>query len=1619
MEDDVLGIRATIDASDVQKSANDFIKAIQNMAKVSDDEVNKMADGYGFLMSQINQLADAIDAAKGKLTSISGAMSNIAPKDVADTQAYEDLKAQVDALTQVNDGLKAKLNEATANIAEQAKTAGTATDAMRELDAASQSMGNNNLASISAKSKGEMKELADGIAFLTQQINLANQEYQKLAQSLDELQQKKQNISKSNIRTESFYDANTGETQTTSKESAMQEVDTQIAQTQAKMTSLKDVIAQNRDEITNCSQRMAELGNQTSQTATKTATLRTQLRNARQHVAEMILGGQQNTIEFGKAVNEANKLQAAFAKSSMAINGKNLAFNSFNMMSTAINGVTGALTTYMGVASIFTDDQEKLAKIQKDLQAVMSVSMGVQQLMTAATQIGVKWDTLKASALATVTAAEAENSTAQGVNTATSAAGTVAAGAQTAANWTLATSFKAVSLAIKQIPVIGWIIAGITALIAAGVALYNWFTKLTPAEEAARDANKAFDEQIKKNRETMLNQANEVGKTIVKYKQLRNQYMEVRSDAKKLDEFIQDNQNSFDELGVSVSNATDAEKVFNTMSDIVEQGFRLRAKAAAQAQVAIENYTEAYRLQLQAEGWEGSAKYGSSRHSKEDQAKALAKAKAMRDTADRLERNGDKAIADSQKTEQQYRQHMKGVPLATDKKTTKTTGKSTGGGHSGGGSGTSEKSQAEINYENNLKWEELNVKMAEKYNDVIKQIAEERLAMYEDNAEKELAQITKETNEKKLAVKKEIDELAKAYKETRKETWINAKKGRTEFQWSQTAEGKKDDQYWVDEMFKRYPKLSKQYEDLYNVINESATHQQDELIDKIISQYEKNTNQSKKEQLSKYDSEIRVLQNQLLGDMDDFKRKDIQTTIDILKNQKEWLQGSKDIWNEYYTKYGNFVEKKKALDDKFAHDTVGLEETNPRYLSLKNEYDAAKSTLEAEELLKDFNWMDSVTNWAKISSDALEEVKQKLIAIIDANKELNAQDKLKIVDKINKIQGEEDSRKGSFFKGSVIGTAIDNRAERERLKQDFEQKKKVYEQEKEKYDKAIAESTKAQALKGEKENELNNFLQQNGSSINASQLQGMDTQQAMEMLKNAGVDTSKFGDGFSSMLQGFNGASQGAEAAASQASQAATAMQGAGQAMQGAEAAMGGGGGGGGAAMAEAIIKTVNQNVQSLNELVKKFGDEDSDFAKGMNDFAYSSNEAVSAMESFKSGDFMGVVLHLSNAFESLGSSLAHFFGYNDGERAYKKELEHYQKLSGIWSDLIDKKSEYVNMSWGDGAKKAIKEVESLYAAEEKATKSTLQAFLNKKSWNAHSQSYRNTQAINDAGGFAKWSSLSGVNISQIEDLYQKNYTYDQLVALKGANNGEFWGALGEEVRKYLDSLIDCKKGTEDFKETALEKLTGVKFDDMYSNFMDALGDMSKGADDFVSDFKNQIRSAIVQNVLGDKVKDWIKDFTKRYQDAVEAGGGTISEATKQGFIDELKEFSNNTFEERKQITENLGLGASSTDSTEKGGYATASEESIEELSGRALATNEALYSIRDQQQLDASTLTGIGSTLQNLVVIETNRNAYYDESIDIQRTSVSHLAAIEKNTYNLFAMSEKLTKIEKNTRNM
>lgn len=1598
-----LGIKATIDAEDVQKGADQFVAGITRMQKAAEAASDSMSDGFAFLREQIKTLTDAIEAVRGKLTSISGAMGKVAPVDASSADAYNQLKAQVEALTQTNDALKAKLAETSAAVDANSKAASQAAGSLGEYNSAAAKA--EKAAPANASAKAKMKELGDTIKFDKEQIELMTAEYAKLEEQLERLQNKSVRIEAQPVQDDPLAQEGKG--------AQLDAVNGEIEQTQAKMASLTGLMEEYKGEIASSAQQMSELSNQTGQSGERSVTLRTELRNAKQEVATMLANGQQNTAEFGKAVQRANELQAALKKAGMAVSGKNLAYQSFNLLSQSISGVTGAVSTYMGIAGLFTDDQEKLAAVQKNLQAVMAISMGVQQMLNAATQIGTAWSALKATAVQAVAAAEAKAAGTEAVRTGVQAAETVGTTAATAASWSLATAVKAVSLAIKNIPVIGWILAAVGALISLTVALYNWCTKLSEEEEDARKVNEAYAEQVKKTNETMLGASKAMGESVMKFKELKAEYDKAKNSSKDLNTFIEKNKSGFDSLGVSVSNAAEADRVFAQQTDAVIESLKLRAKAAGAAQAAQDAYAEAFRRQIEAEGWGGAAKQQGAKHYDkdgdlidEDYYKKEAKrkqgvAQALSDQSMKL---ADSLFTKSRNLSQQADGTLAkaGIAKAGGANGKKENGGGTGGGGNSGGG----KTQAERDWENGRKWREYGVDKTGKYSDKLAELVRYQEENAPDGVKKKYNDIVNEYDNDVKDLAEWLRDIAETRRDTEKETWLNAKDGRTEMQWDKTAAGQMSDKDWDEVILQENPEIKQLYDAYQKAIEDRMNGAISELVDGVLASYDKQ-GAEKTERLKKLADDISALEGTLFTIQDEAQKKAAQQALARAKADKAWVESDKEAWNEYLSKYGDFLQKRQALDEEFRHDTQGMDESTPEYLTRERKYKDDVSKLVTDEQMSGLNIQKAFGNLAGIQTGVLDGIHEKLLAIIKDNTELNSQDRLKFVEQFQKVSDELGSRKAGLMKGNWLGDTISG----VRSAKEQEKAEKAY------WDGEIKakqkEKDEADRQYGAKKGELDDFLKKNtDGSLTSDSLKSMmgadlgdaqTLQQFRQMFQNAGGDWSKMGQQFTQMFQGFQGA--GANAA-----QAAQGLQGA---QRGKETA----GNGGGTGVAGALTNGLNGNIQSLNALVQKWGDENSSFAKGMGEFAESSQEAVAAVQSLASGDIFGVVLHLANAFESLGNSMAYFFGFDDGMKEWKDAVDRYERLSDVWDDLIDKKKEYIGLSYDiDEVNKEIESVKSLYAAQEKAVANELSTYMARRSSNAHSFGYRINKEVEEAIG-GDWNSLYsaiGLNIgTNIENL--KDATYEQLLAFKEYKNGEAWGAISSsEARDYLEQLLEIKKAAEDFGDEMQEKVTGITFQTMVDDFMDCLTDMDKGADEFVSNLKKKLRSAIINNLYGQEVQAKIKTITERIQK--DQNDGTMTEEKWAAYRDEISTWANDIENRVKETVELIGMQDSSSDESQSGGYASASEESIEELSGRQLATNEALYSIRD---ILSAAQAETQNALVQMVTIGNANSGYWEQSVELQTTSVEHLANIEKNTAELFGIHEKLTKIEKNTRSL
>ena len=293
----------------------------------------------------------------------------------------------------------------------------------------------------------------------------------------------------------------------------------------------------------------------------------------------------------------------------------------FQGIISGLNGVVGGFTAAQGAVALFAGENENLQKIMLKVQSLMSITMGLQQVSQAlnkdsafrlATINGLKewWNKLTAigrgeqvaetvaktadttatiaqtSATTTNTAAVQANTAAKTGNaTATSGAAaaqgvqTASAVAGTAANIGLAGAFRMVGAAIKSIPVFGWILAGISALIA---LVSHFVGKSNEAKKAAEEWYQSIAENAYK--------------PIATIEELSVKWNALGDDLEAKKQFIEDNAKEFDSLGASIKDVLDAENLLAKNKQAFIDAQIEKAKASiylAQAQEKIKEYIKA------------------------------------------------------------------------------------------------------------------------------------------------------------------------------------------------------------------------------------------------------------------------------------------------------------------------------------------------------------------------------------------------------------------------------------------------------------------------------------------------------------------------------------------------------------------------------------------------------------------------------------------------------------------------------------------------------------------------------------------------------------------------------------------------------------------------------------------------------------------------------------------------------------------------------------------------------------------------------------------------------------------------------------------------------------------
>jgi tape measure domain-containing protein len=389
----------------------------------------------------------------------------------------------------------------------------------------------------------------------------------------------------------------------------------------------------------------------------------------------------------------------------------------------------------------------------------------------------------------------------------------------------------------------------------------------------------------------------------------------------------------------------------------------------------------------------------------------------------------------------------------------------------------------------------------------------------------------------------------------------------------------------------------------------------------------------------------------------------------------------------------------------------------------------------------------------------------------------------------------------------------------------------------------------------------------------------------------------------------------------------------------------------------------------------------------------------------------------ISNIFDSITwGGFSSWFGNGDSDKNLERDIERLTVTNEALQYAIEELTDKLDDASMTDAVELYDRQKQLLAESEANTQEQM-----RRSGAAYSNgilgvggSKSSNKKINDSMNSTEWSRISkivGRSVNGATDFW--NLTSEQMrsVAKEApdlyakikdlADNGY------RDAAKFMDDYIDYAKQREELENAYYEKMTSFSFDSLRDEFKECLTDMEMSAADFTENFNEMLIDSIAEALMTNKYDPMIKELYEKWAKYMENDGELDTDE-----IDALRKKKDDIYaamESDREFLQSLYTGESSQSST-KQGFATASQDSIDELNGRFTAVQMDTSIIRE-------TLTTIQANMGALNLSAMAIKQQNDEIRNISLLAIDHLENIAKNTHELYEMNERLGKIEKNTR--
>lgn len=423
----------------------------------------------------------------------------------------------------------------------------------------------------------------------------------------------------------------------------------------------------------------------------------------------------------------------------------------------------------------------------------------------------------------------------------------------------------------------------------------------------------------------------------------------------------------------------------------------------------------------------------------------------------------------------------------------------------------------------------------------------------------------------------------------------------------------------------------------------------------------------------------------------------------------------------------------------------------------------------------------------------------------------------------------------------------------------------------------------------------------------------------------------------------------------------------------------------------------------------------------GVTDAASAAGTAMSALEKASL-----VLTAISAGFQLIQGALR-LFNFGPDYSEYEELKQQYEAINDIWDNLIDKKKEYIDISYGQEVRQTEQEIIDLVNKQTESYKELARARLNSGGSGTTRTIGRRIWRDMSAEGWAQAREALGNDVWKNEWQNEANrmmwltdLSADQLRTLRDEAS-IFWTQLDGDVQNYLNSIIEGEEKIEDARKKAQEQRTQISFDSMYDNFISTLMDMDASAKDFSEDFSQYLMKAVltakVGTLLSDQLEGWYAAFDEAMKD------GVLTEDETEKLREWWDEIVKSGLEMRDTIAQATGVENISSQSATSRGFQAMSQDTGSELNGRFTDIQGKVTDIRGYVMTETQSIIGLISSITS-IQIAVIRNVQINNEL-LQYAVKTYLEVAEINTTTqamndtLTYIREDITAIKRNTANI